>query len=180
MCHHMCTAAGIVAVKHCSKEHWCKQFWDAVCSGWQCWEPAGTGSQACRCARWPKGSMELSQGWPCEATVSPVERDGWPTSLALALGPDQGLWPVPNTAGLSGLASLALLTPKELQVCLLLVTSLQQILESGCKGFVSTEDTKQGERGPNVMEIEASVQKVPAPCETGGVGTAPVHLLIHT
>lgn len=110
----------------------------------------------------------------------PCREGWWPTSLALALGPDQGPRPVPHTAGLSGLASLALLTPKELQVCLLLVTSLQQILESGCKGFVSTEDTKQGERGPNVMEIEASVEKVPAPCETGGVGTAPVHLLIHT
>lgn len=180
MCHHVCTAARIVAVKHCSIGHWCKQFWDAACSSWQCWELAGPASQACRCARWPKGSMELSRGWPCEATVSPIERDGWPVSLALSLSPAQGPQPVPNTAGLSGLASPALHTLNELQVCLLLVTSLQEILESGYKGFVSTEDTKQAEQESNVTETEASMQKVPASCEAGGVGTAPVHPLLHT
>lgn len=68
---------------------------------------------------------------------------------------------------------------KELQVYLLLIISLQKGLESGCEGFVPSEDTKQGKRGPSARGIEPYLQEVPDPGEAAGVGTDPACPLLH-
>lgn len=119
-----------------------------VCPLWQDlwlqWVPTG-----------PKtvGGMEPNQGQTCGASASTSKGGCTPNTIGSCTESYSGLRTSVICCRTLGLGQTWLwMLLGELQV-LLLTTSLQQILESGWKWFVLSEDTKQGEEGSNTMGV---------------------------